>query len=470
MAREYREIRKRLGEEPGRTAPYISYARKLLGQLKADMAYNDLKVGVLRKTFVTHRKASNGEEIFAGYVHIEVRSMFGQDIVDIKVPEFIQDIGKMAEEIKTIRQGAVFAIGDNGIVKFDLIYADVLQGSILTDYSEMTWPDMLAYDFERQRLCAFSSYAYVADYPWNINLKGSVTCTFINPDNGLIENTRTANFDPLDDPYGNSLIMHAVAAGGGYGFALNQCRPTKDATLCVIHPDPAKCKYIDLTLVFGYFASSRRITMDWDAASGALIFTGVEDGNYPGTIRSFQFDPVSETVVGLEAIALSEGGLFDTDVHTYDRVSRSAWGGVWVDVEDGGMKIRKITLPGLINEWVSSWMDTGDGYAYTYYEPTTQTLCMFRYDGGVDLRLGMSGAISLPVLADTSRYKQNLVFSDERGTLFTGSTDVFTWYRLKDGRRGVFDPAIYPTSSWAFGYLWAAVYGAYDITVTKNKG
>ena len=70
--REVGEVRKRLGDEPDESAPYIGYARALLGELKADMAYAGLQQGVRRRSI-------DG-------VGVEVSSVFGQDEIKIAPP------------------------------------------------------------------------------------------------------------------------------------------------------------------------------------------------------------------------------------------------------------------------------------------------------------------------------------------------------------------------------------------------
>lgn len=72
--KEFREVRKRLGNEPADSSPYVGYARALLGELKEDMARNGLQQGVRRRSL-------NG-----GAVQVEVSSVFGQDEIKIIVP------------------------------------------------------------------------------------------------------------------------------------------------------------------------------------------------------------------------------------------------------------------------------------------------------------------------------------------------------------------------------------------------
>lgn len=72
--KEFREVRKRLGNEPADSSPYIGYARALLGELKEDMARGGLQQGVRRRSL-------NG-----GTVQVEVSSVFGQDEIKIIVP------------------------------------------------------------------------------------------------------------------------------------------------------------------------------------------------------------------------------------------------------------------------------------------------------------------------------------------------------------------------------------------------
>lgn len=70
--REVGEARKRLGDEPDESAPFVGYARALLGELKADMAYAGLQQGVRRRSI--------------GGAQIEVSSVFGQDEIKIIAP------------------------------------------------------------------------------------------------------------------------------------------------------------------------------------------------------------------------------------------------------------------------------------------------------------------------------------------------------------------------------------------------
>lgn len=72
--KEFREVRKRLGNEPADSSPYVGYARALLGELKEDMARNGLQQGVRRRSL-------NG-----GTVQVEVSSLFGHDEIKIIVP------------------------------------------------------------------------------------------------------------------------------------------------------------------------------------------------------------------------------------------------------------------------------------------------------------------------------------------------------------------------------------------------
>lgn len=67
--KEFREVRKRLGNEPADSSPYVGYARALLGELKHDMKFAGLQQGARRRRI--------------GDVLIEAISMFGQDEIRI---------------------------------------------------------------------------------------------------------------------------------------------------------------------------------------------------------------------------------------------------------------------------------------------------------------------------------------------------------------------------------------------------
>lgn len=103
--REFREVRKRLGERPEESSPYVLYARKLLAELKRDMEFGGLKQGV-------RRRQVDG-------VLIEAISIFGQDEIRITPPNQVR---KQSVEQKKRRRPVVLWVGD---------FANGLTGSFL---------------------------------------------------------------------------------------------------------------------------------------------------------------------------------------------------------------------------------------------------------------------------------------------------------------------------------------------------
>lgn len=78
--REYREVRRQT-PDPEAAAPYLGYARELLGQMKTEMARSDID------------QLSRTKHLPDGAV-VTVRSRFGQDTVSIQVP---RPIGRRAD-------------------------------------------------------------------------------------------------------------------------------------------------------------------------------------------------------------------------------------------------------------------------------------------------------------------------------------------------------------------------------------
>lgn len=95
--REYREVRKRLSDEPASTSPHIGYARVLLGMLKEFMRFNKLQQLSWTKDY-------------PGGVRITVSSIFGQDTVDIQVPPPSLRRGKWVERFIDVKSGPIILV------------------------------------------------------------------------------------------------------------------------------------------------------------------------------------------------------------------------------------------------------------------------------------------------------------------------------------------------------------------------
>lgn len=100
--REYREARLRHGDDPDAAAPYIGFARTLLGQLKNEMGFSGLKQGVRRK-FFQHP---------CGLVEIIVQSIFGMDQVSIRVPKCPQPEERDEQELQQFVKAKIVWVAD----------------------------------------------------------------------------------------------------------------------------------------------------------------------------------------------------------------------------------------------------------------------------------------------------------------------------------------------------------------------